>query len=277
MGTRASARDDVKTFGRGVVPFDVRRVSACLWIATAIVLGLGILREFTVHFLGTATVLRDLRHFALDSEHSLPAWYESLTMAMASALLAIIAVLARHRDARNRAAWTLLAVVFLLMSIDESVSFHEVTITPLRNAFHLSGFLYFSWVVLAAPVLIVLSIIFIPFLLRLPRHTAARFAIAGGLFVGGAFGLEFVGGYFVSTGGFESVPYKIAATCEESLEIIGMTLFVTSLLRHLAETAPVLHIAMRGSAQPPLNPWCEPATGQFPGTPSAASAGPGRT
>ena len=246
MGTRAPGRDDAETFGPGVVPLDVRRVSACLWIATAIVLGLGILREVAVHFLGTATVLRDLRHFALDSEHSLPAWYESLTMATASALLAIIAVLARHHDARNRTAWMLLAVVFL--SIDESVSFHEVTITPLRNAFHLSGFLYFSWVILAAPVLVVLSIIFIPFLLRLPRHTAARFAIAGGLFVGGAFGLELVGGYFVSTGGFESVPYKIAATCEEALEIIGMTLFVTSLFRHLAETAPVLHIAMRDRA-----------------------------
>lgn len=234
--------------GPGIVPLDICKIATLLWLATAIVLGLGILREVIVHIIGTETALKDLRHFALDAEHSLPAWYESFTMAAASGLLAIMAALSRHHDPRNRLPWLVLAGAFILMSIDEVVSFHEVSIAPLRNALNLSGFLYFSWVIIAAPVLLALAVFFIPFMLRLPRRTAVRFFVAGAMFVGGAFGLEFVGGYYVSTGGFESLPYKIAAICEECLEISGMTLFVTSVLQHLADTTPMLQIAMHDRA-----------------------------
>jgi hypothetical protein len=236
--------DGVRPAGPGVISLDIRKIAMLLWIATAVVLTLGILREVVVHVIGTGTVLKDLRHFDLDSEHSLPAWYESMLMASAAGLLAIIAALARHRDPRNRLQWTVLAVIFILMSIDEIVAVHEVAIVPLRNAFHLSGILYFSWVILAPPVLIALAIFFIPFMLRLPTGTAVRFFVAGALFVGGAFGMELVSGYYASTGGVESLAYKISAVCEECLEIAGMTLFVTTLVQHLAEAAPLLQIAL---------------------------------
>jgi hypothetical protein len=191
------------------------------------VLGLGILREVVLEIVGTGTALK---------------WFESLAMAVASGLLAIIAALSHRHDPANRWHWTLLALVFILLSMDEAVAFHEATMAPLREALKLSGFLYFSWVILAAPILLALALFYAPFMLRLPRRTALRFAIAGTMFVAGAFGLEFVGGYFVSAAGFESLSYKIAATCEETLEITGMVLFVTTLLRHLAETAPVMRV-----------------------------------
>lgn len=232
--------------GAGVLPLDIRRISALLWLASAVVLGLGIAREFVLHAIGTGTALQDMRQFGLDSEHSLPAWYESLTMAAASALLAVHAVLARGNDPRNRLAWGLLAILFIAMSMDESVAFHEVLIVPLREAFGLTGMFYFSWVVVAVLVLLVLGAIFTPFMVRLPRATAMRFIIAGAMFVAGAFGLELVGGHYASIGGFDYLLYKVAAVCEESLEIAGMTLFVTSLLRHLRDTAPVLRVDTGG-------------------------------
>jgi hypothetical protein len=244
LGTAgAPAIDGMQTVpGKGTVWLNVDRIARILWIATAIVLGLGILREVVLEIVGTGTVLKDLRHFALDAEHSLPTWFESLSMAVASGLLAIMAALSHRHDPVNRWHWTLLAVVFILLSMDEAVAFHEATMTPLREALKLTGFLHFSWVILAAPILLALAIFYVPFLFRLPWRTALRFTIAGAMFVGGAFGLELVGGYFASTAGMESLPYKIAATCEETLEITGMVLFVTSLLRHLSETAPVLHV-----------------------------------
>ena len=243
--SRGHALDGARPTGSGVLPVDIGRIIALLWIATAIVLGLGILREVVVSLIGTDTALKDLRHFSLDSEHSLPAWYESVTMLAASGVLATLAALARHNDFRNRLPWMLLAAIFFLMSIDEVVAFHEVTMAPLRQAFNLSGFLHFAWVIIAAPLLLVLAIFFIPFMLRLPRATAARFFIAGAMFVGGAFGLEFVGGYYVSMGGDQYLPYRIASACEECLEIVGMTLFLSALLQHLRDTAPTLQVSMK--------------------------------
>lgn len=239
-------RGNLPATQRGVVRLNIAKVTRRLWVALAIVIGLGFLREVILQIIGTETGLKELRRFAFDAEHSLPTWFEVLVMAAASALLAILAALSSGRDPENRFHWSLLAVVFLLFSIDEAVSFHEMTITPLRQALNLTGFLYFSWVIIAAPLLLAMGIYFIPFLLRLPRPTAIRFAFAGGLFVAGAFGLEFVGGYLASKGGFDYPAYEIAVTAEECLEIVGVTLFVSSLLRHLSECAPVLQIDFQG-------------------------------
>lgn len=228
----------------GVLRFDVTRVAEALWLVVTIILMLGVVREFAVYYFGVGTLFKDMRHFALDAERSLPSWYENLSMAAAAALLAAIAVLSRRIDPQNRVQWTALAVIFLLMAIDGAVSFHEVTVDPLRNAFHLGGIFYFSWVIIATPVVIALGLYFIPFLLRLPRQTAIRMVIAGAVFVGGALGTEFLGGYFASASGIDALPYMVTAAIQECLESIGMTLFVIALLRHLAQIAPFMKIDM---------------------------------
>jgi hypothetical protein len=233
----------------GVVSFEIRKITGLLWVAAAIVLALGIARELAVYFLGTETFVGDLRHFALDRERNLPTWYGTLTMAAASGLLAILAALSHSHDPRNRLAWSLLAIIFILLSLDEAASFHEALDAVLRDSFQLSGFLTFPWVIIAAPLVLALGVFLIPFLLRLPRRTAVRFFIAGAIFLSGALGLEFIGGYYASIGGWEYLPFKILSAAEECLEITGMTLFVTSLLQHLAKSAPEMQIALHHRRQ----------------------------
>ena len=217
---------------------------ALLQIGVAVILGLCIARELLIGYVGAGTVLKDLRHFALDAERSIPAWLEGTTMAASSLLLLLIAAVSGKFDTRNQFQWAALAAIFLLMSIDESVSFHEILVAPLRNAFDLSGVFYFSWVLLATPIVIALGLYFTPFLLRLPRQTAIRIIIAGTVFVGGALGTEFACGYLATTAGMESVAYRTTAATQECLETIGMTLFFTALLRHLALIAPSLRLAI---------------------------------
>ena len=119
---------------------------------------------------------------------------------------------------------------------------NDCTVDPLRNAFPLGGIFYFSWVIIATPVVIALGLYFIPFLLRLPRSTAIRMVTAGAVFVGGALGTEFLCGYFASTSGIEALPYMVTAAIQECLESIGMTMFLIALLRHLAKIAPAMAI-----------------------------------
>ncbi len=224
------------------LPINVPRLVTWLQALVIIILGLGVLREFIIAAVGTETVLKDLRHFSLDAERSMETWYETVTMAASALLLCVIAALSRFNDTANRWHWTLLAGIFFAMSIDSAVSFHEVTVAPLRNAFHLSGIFYFSWVLLAAPLVAAVGLYFIPFLVRLPRQTAMRFIIAGSVFVGGALGTEFVCGYLATSVGMDSTLYQVTAAGEECLEAIGMTIFVTALLRHLGEMVPLLRL-----------------------------------
>ena len=65
-----------------VIPSDIVRY---VYFATAAVVILGLLREAFVFQMGTETVLQDLRHFALDAERNLGAWYSSALMVLIAA------------------------------------------------------------------------------------------------------------------------------------------------------------------------------------------------
>ena len=135
------------------------------------------------------------------------------------------------------------AFIFVAMSIDELVSFHEVSVKPLRSALELSGIFYYSWVLIAAPLVVILGLYLIPFLLRLPSKIALRFVVAGAIFVAGALGTELICGYLASNGGLETVEYKFTAALQECMEVAGITLFVIALLMHVAIVAPSLHLS----------------------------------
>ncbi len=224
------------------------RLTPLLVVATVVVIMLGILREFVVAAIGVETALQDLRHIALDAEQTLAAWYSSSMMLAAAALLFLAGLASRSAGRpsglrRMHLYWFALAVLFACMSIDEAVSFHEVLITPLRTHLNTDGALYFAWVIPGAIFVAVVGALFIPFLLALPRALAAGFALSGGLFVGGALGMEFVGGYFVSSEGWDSKRYIAAAVIEESLEMIGLTVFLGFLVGHLKSCKRAWHLA----------------------------------
>lgn len=204
-----------------------------LSVTTLVIITLGVLREFFVRTFGFHTPLKDLGQIALDSEGTLAVWFSSLTMMAAAALLFFIGALARKEENADAPRWMLLGLLFALMSLDETVSFHETTMAPLRNLFGLGGALHFSWVIIASPIMLGLSVYFLPFLARLPWRYAAAFVVSGLLYVGGALGMEFVGGYLVTTYGMSSSQYMMAFLVEESLEMIGLVCFLTALLSYL--------------------------------------------
>jgi len=217
------------------VRFPVHGLMVGVVAAMAGTVTLGILRELYVHMYGLETPLKDLGQIALDSEGTLAVWFSSVIMIAAASLLFVISALTRKLDDASSTHWLLLGILFALMSIDETVSFHETTIAPLRQFFGLDGILHFSWVVIGAPVMLILGAYFLPFLLRLPVRYAVAFATCGGLYVGGALGMEFVGGYTFTTYGGTSVAYTMAFIAEESLEMIGLTGFLIALLHYLKD------------------------------------------
>lgn len=215
-----------------------RKLVMLAWLMSLVVIGLGIARELFVAQFGVDTPLQDLRHFSLDSEHSLPVWYSSTLMTISVILLWIINGNEKIEFRRRFSLWQILAVVFLAMSIDETSSFHEVLITPLQNYFGATGIFHFSWVIVAIPALVAFAIYILPDLFRLPRVWLAKFMASGVVYVAGALGMELVGGYFASSIGVESTSYIVTATIEESLEIIGLTMFACFLGGYLLQLAP---------------------------------------
>ena len=188
--------------------------------------------------------------FYFDREANFPSFFSSLILLAAAALLAIIANLKRADRDAFRGHWLGLSGIFLLLAVDETVSLHESLIEPLREALHLSGYLYFSWVLAGGALVLVFGLVYARFLRHLSPAMRWRFILAGAVYVGGAVGLEAAGGRYYTPGSsdlasyFQTPTYLALMTLEESLEMAGILLFIGTLLTYLRAYAQRLLISV---------------------------------
>jgi hypothetical protein len=217
-----------------------RRVALAMLGAIARLAALGSLARYAEVALpaGEYGGVREICYrFDLDRENTLPSWYSSMTLLSCATLLALIATLQRRRKDRFFAHWALLSVTFVYLAIDESASLHEILIVPLRRRLDTGGLLYFAWVIPGSVAVAIFALAYLNFLRHLPRRTALLFLAAGATFVGGAMGIELIGGALADAEGLHSLRYTIAMTSEEVCEMLGVTLFVYALLDYLRTQA----------------------------------------
>jgi hypothetical protein len=194
--------------------------------------------------------------FVLDSEVNIPTWFQSASLLLSSLALAIIVMsLWREHPAESR-WWAALAILFFGLSLEETIGFHELLIIPLRERLELHGIWHFAWVVPGLMVVAALGLAFAGFWWRLPIRTRSQMALAAGIYLVGAVGMEMVGGLFAEQAEFRGtlaeqahagIPYLISATVEEVLEMVGIAVWLYALLSWL-EGADV-RLTMRFSAR----------------------------
>ncbi|MGI9538015.1 MAG: hypothetical protein ACR2PB_13170 [Desulfocapsaceae bacterium] len=210
-------------------------------------------------YLGTVTIenqsfvnLRNIyiRLFDLNREANIPTWFSSILLVLNAFILAIIAIRTKAEQGSYYTQWFVLAAIFLYLSIDESALLHEMTEKPVRRVLHVSGYLYFAWIIPAVGCLLVLGLYIRRFLFALPKKTRWLFLIAGAVFVTGAVGMEAMGSkIFSTTGGQKTMAYILFANLEESLEMLGLIIFFYALLAYVAEHMPeiVFSVEKRGA------------------------------
>ena len=146
-----------------------------------------------------------------------------------------------------RRHWFGLAAIFVVLSLDEMASLHERAGSRLRDAYDLTGYLSFSWVIPGAVFVLLVALAYVPFLLRLPRGTAALMVLAGAVFVAGAIGIEILGaGHDAALG--RDAGFRYLVVIEETLELAGQALFAWALLRHLGNLRAVIAFGHRDAS-----------------------------
>jgi len=167
--------------------------------------------------------------FDLNQESNLPTWFSVMLMVACAIHLALIAAMKVATSDHWSLHWSVLAILFLLMSMDEFIQIHERFIKPLRDAFGLSGLMTNAWVLVAFLFLAVMAVFYFRFLRALPSRTARLFVIAGTVYVSGVAGVEMFSGLMKSELGIDSLGFTISTTIEETLEMSGMALFIYAL------------------------------------------------
>lgn len=190
----------------------------------------GIASDVSRFVLNRETAFGLVRLFDLDGEGNIPTWYSSITLLGAAVLLLAITRLCPADQVRK---WKMLSVVFLIASIDEVAQFHESTGMIVNRYVRFGGVLYFAWLVVAIPIVLVLAYTFVPLLFRLSRGVGNRALFAGCVFLAGAVGMEMISGVYADTYGYANLGFKLLANLEELLEMTGAAIWIYALLTHL--------------------------------------------
>ncbi|HSV53231.1 MAG TPA: hypothetical protein VLJ57_14025 [Burkholderiaceae bacterium] len=209
------------------------------WLAgTAVALvAAGIFGQWVRHALGHDQVYGLVPLFDLDGERNIPALFSVCLLALAALLLTVIALVMKQRKERGVIWWAFLAVGFFLMSVDESWSFHERLVVPVRSMVG-SGpgnLLHYAWVLPGALVATTVALAYLRFLMALAPEIRYAFLLAAGLYLGGAIGLEMAGGAYAARHGADNLVHALYAAVEESLEMAGTIVFIRALLAYIAK------------------------------------------
>ena len=105
-----------------------------------------------------------------------------------------------------------------------------------------------AWVPFGAIFVLIVALAYLRFLAALPVKTKYLFLIAGTLYVGGALGIEILGGRHTYLYGRENFVYAMFVACEEGLEMLGVVVFIYALLSHLGSTMNGLQILVEDGA-----------------------------
>ncbi len=154
--------------------------------------------------------------FDLDEEESFGTWFSSGILAFAALLLLLLSRALQTRGDRWHRWWLVLGLGFLFMSLDEVVALHEYLNTLLGDT---------SWTVVGAPILLLVGGAYLPFLHHYRGRTAFLLFLAGGIYGGGAVGVE----HFTSED-VNSLQYNMWTALEEGMEMAGVVLLIYAVL-----------------------------------------------
>ncbi|WP_281827258.1 hypothetical protein [Jannaschia rubra] len=208
-----------------------KTVLSALFIAWLVLWSASVLQDL---FLVLTGFDRKIWLLDVDFEGSIYTWFSTLLLAFAAVLAFVLASWRGEGDRGFARQWATIGAILLLLSMDESLSFHERLSGILGGVVTTTGIFKFAWVIPALALVAIVAILFLPFLRQLPRRVAGTMVAAGAVFVAGAVGMEMVAGQYVtgeeSEEIFVSLSYRLMANIEEGLEVLGVLLVIKAFL-----------------------------------------------
>ena len=177
-----------------------------------------------------------VRLFDLDANGNIPSFYSAVTFLFAAACLYAIGVHAARTSAAYVRHWKALAILFVLVAIEEAAGVHHsfnLRVPEVdRRAW---GPFYFTWTITYAVVVLLIAVVFLKFVVaHLPQLTRYLFVIAALLYVSGALGMEMIAGMYVAEGGRRPFVLSTMAAIEEFMEMAGVVVFIYGLMHYMS-------------------------------------------
>lgn len=144
-----------------VVRFLGGLILACIFVA--------FLRGFIIYTTGNNNEDGLLMKFNMDLEQTLPTYISTINLLIASGLLALVAKFKRSIGDTFWVHWCVLSLGFLFLSVDESISIHEVIVRSfVMQLFHNSSPAHLGAGIFILLCAAISGLFFLKFILHLP-------------------------------------------------------------------------------------------------------------
>ena len=134
----------------------------------------------------------------------------------------------------------------MFAGLDEYAALHENLVPIFASYRDPQGWLYYAWVIPYGIATLVAMAAFFPFWLRLPPATRYYLLTGGAWWIGGALGMEMVGGWLVVNSANPAAALQISTLLEEMMELYGATLLFYAGLMHLKHQGNLFYLQVGG-------------------------------
>ncbi|MBI9093365.1 MAG: hypothetical protein JEY71_00640 [Sphaerochaeta sp.] len=223
------------------IVFHRKKTMRTLTCISCVLIVLSILTKISTFVFGHGYIYGFLPKFDLDKEANIPTVFAVLLLFVASLLFYMMSLIPEKQPIPKqdpKSHYRFLSLLFLYLAFDEGSSIHELMIDPLRDRFHLTGIFRFSWVIVGIILVALLILYFYRFILSRPTYMKKGFILAGMIFIGGALGVEMIGGYYSSVYGELNLTYGLITIVEESGEFFGCLVLINTLLQGIQNSLP---------------------------------------
>jgi len=180
-------------------------------------------------------IWRLVKIFDLTYERNIPAIFSTFLLVCASFLLGRIAYRKFQVKDHFSLHWPILSLIFILLALDEFQEIHEGIDDLIKNTFNSETLFAQNWVYSGLIIITLFSLFYWKFFTHLPSFTRRGIFLSGVIYVGSALGLEIIGSAYVETYGLLEFPYLFLTTLEETLEMIGIIIFIYTLMAYLED------------------------------------------
>lgn len=228
------------------ITLNPKRILIVLFILVAVIVGLSIYGQ-KVRFFGVADIRGPwhefvldqlMQNFYLDAEGNITTYINALLLFIPSLLLAAIGIWKSSIKDKFRFHWIGLAIIFFFLSVDEAAVIHENMIKPMRAIVGANGVFYFAWIIPGMAIVAAFGLVYLMFFLHLENKFKILFLFSLGVYISGVIGGEMISGYYASNIGQKNFTYAVVASLEESIEYIGCSLIIYSLLKYIEHYLP---------------------------------------
>ena len=168
----------------------------------------------------------------INREANIPTWF-SASILLVLALLLFLTTLHRRSNGQPWLGWAGLTAIFTYISMDETGTIHEKLTPILQEQLELTGYFYFGWVVVGLAAVLVVGLVYLPFVKRLPPRIRNLFILAAVLYVGGALVVESISANLWFHNDGTSLQFSAVGTLEEWMEMLGVITMIYAQLEYI--------------------------------------------